>query len=513
MRLRPLFTALALLVLATLLEPQISLNAATLISVTLVCIALGILTLRRLPLLGVAALYLALFSMGLLRARGATMVAPGDPSYYIGQMATLAGKVEEPPEPGAFGSVHFILNTNTGKVWCQLREGPGPTSGSVIEVRGRVEAPLPATNPGQFDWKAHLARQGTHSLLKGRSWRILSHPGFLDRLLNGVRGNIQSASAHYLAPPDAALLNGLLLSARTELPVDLNDAFQRTGAVHVLSVSGLHLAALGLFLNFLLTRVLPARQGLRVTITLVVVWLFAFAAGGAPAAVRSALMLSVVLLAPLLRRDAEPLHSLAFAALIILLQNPLALFDPGTQLSFVACTGLILLIPPLEFLYFSWEPEMRRLPQLLRWLKLLLAASVIAQLATWPLVAWHFNLFSVGAPVANIPLALLSEWLLLAGLMAVPLGFVPLIGPLWWWVLAVGLKLLRWLAYGLAAPSWVAVSMASPPLWFLILYYAVFWGASLYVRKIAQRRLFAPALANTPFRLPSGSTAPAGHLP
>ncbi len=504
MHLRPLFAALGLVALATLLEPVLpgTLPPLALVILSVLGALTGVFSLRKYPALGILSLLLCVFCLGLLRARDARLPRTGDPSERIGQRVTLIGVVAEPPERGARGSVHFTLTTEAGRVWCRLKSAPGPALGERVEVRGKLEAPPAATNPGQFDWRAHLARQGTRSLLLAQSCRTLAPPGPLARLLSTLRGGVQSATGRYLTPEDAALLDGLLLSVRSELPADLDDAFQRTGTVHILSVSGLHLAALGAFLSSVLTQVLPTRRGVRVGITLGFVWIFALAVGASPAALRSAVMLSVVLLAPILKRDAEPLHSLALAALLILLQNPQALLDPGTQLSFAACAGLILFLPPLEALLLPWEPDHSRLTQAMRWLLLGMTASLIAHLATWPLVAVHFHVFSIISPLANVPLAALSEMLLLAGLLAIVCGYLPLVGPLWWGLIGWGLRLLRWLARSLASVPYAAVSVADVSLWVVLAYYGLFLGAAFYVRPLARRRLFAPVPWESAFRLP-----------
>jgi competence protein ComEC len=505
LRLRPLFAAVALVVLGGIVEPHVPIPALGLAFASGALVLVSVALVLRRGGWGVGLLLGALLCLGMLRTREARTPHPDDPMYRIGQRATLVGTVEEAPERGARGSVHFTLRTETGRLWCRLRSGPGPALGERVEVRGNVEAPPRATNPGQFDWKAHLERQGVRSLLLAREWRSLQPPGPLARLLGTVRGSIQTATAQYLNPEDAALLDGLLLSVRTNLPPDLDDALQRTGTVHVLSVSGLHLAALGVFLSALLTQVFPARRGLQAFLTLATVWIFALAVGSSPAALRSAVMLSVVRIAPLLKRDAEPLHSLAFAALVVLLENPLALFDPGTQLSFVACAGLLAWLPLLETWLFPWEPELGYRASAVRWLFASLAASVVAHIATWPLVARHFHVFSVIAPVANVPLAALSELLLLAGLLAIACGLLPVFGPLWWGLIGWGLRILRWLALSLAAPAWSAFNLVAPPLWLILTYYALFFGAARYVRPLLRRRLFAPQPVEPAFGLPPGS--------
>jgi competence protein ComEC len=105
----------------------------------------------------------------------------------------------------------------------------------------------------------------------------------------------------YLKTNDAALMNGLLLSARSRLPAPLEEAFARTGTIHVLSVSGLHMAVLATFLAWAF-RLFAAPRPAAGLAGIAVLWLFALASGGSPAALRSALMASLVLAAPFVRR-------------------------------------------------------------------------------------------------------------------------------------------------------------------------------------------------------------------
>jgi hypothetical protein len=156
-------------------------------------------------------------------------------------------------------------------------------------------------------------------------------------------------------------------------------------------------------------------------------------------------------------------------------------------------------LPPAERALLAWEPGMDRLALLLRGAGLAFVVGVVAQAGSWPLTAYHFNLFSLIALLANPPLVLLTEFLLLAGLSAVLLGFLPALvtGPLWWAV-GMGLALLRVLALGFAAVPGAAVSVASPPPVFLFIYYALLWGIAPRVNRLVLRRtLFAPGPPNT----------------
>jgi competence protein ComEC len=147
-----------------------------------------------------------------------------------------------------------------------------------------------------------------------------------------------------------------------------------------------------------------------------------------------------------------------------------------------------------------------------RWVLLAFVAGLVAHLGSWPLVAFHFNLFSVVAPSANVLIAPLAEGLILIGLAAMALAWVPFAGAGFFvLLLAPGLRLLRALTLCFAAPPWAAVSTASPPIWLLLVYYALLWGLAPLVReRVLRKTLFAPGPPAAPgaARAAGGAVAP-----
>ena len=279
---------------------------------------------------------LLLTSMG----RMATVSAPGpqDAAQWHGRPSLwVNGQIASDVEENGRGDLTFTLAVSeindyerrysaNGLVHVTLH-GIGPVErpaiGDRLWLHGRLTEPLPATNPGGFDYAAYLKRRGIFSTLSIRGPNDLRRVGpgeggsLWERMAGGIRATVLRATAAHLNPSDAALLNGLLLSVRANLPADLSDAFARTGTVHLLSVSGLHLATLAIFLVWAFG-LLSAPRPLANLVSIAILWLFALASGGSPAAVRSAVMATLVLAAPLVRRRPEPLHSLSAAALLIL---------------------------------------------------------------------------------------------------------------------------------------------------------------------------------------------------
>jgi competence protein ComEC len=372
--------------------------------------------------------------------------------------------------------------------------------GDAVWLRGRIALPDDVRNPGGFDDRAFLARRGVHSVLvvrrpeDVRATEAGGEAAPIARLADALRRSVLRAIVAHMGADDAGLLSGILFSVRAGLPADLQDALSRTGALYILSVSGLELSALAGVVVLILTRTGVPRRAAGAGAACIV-WLFVLAAGGASGSERAAILLTVLLLAPLLRRTAEQINSLAVAALLILAREPLALYDSGFQLSFATLAVLLLYAPALERLWLPFEPGQSRRERAGRGILSALLAGAVAHVGSLPLVACYFNQLSFIAPLATVLIAPLSVGVLLAGLATVMLSaLVPaaLAAPLWA-LLAAGLHLLRTLVFTLAAVPCAAVSVASPPPLLLITYYALLLIAAPFLRRWALRKaLFRP---------------------
>src|SRR2546422_3000915 len=202
-----------------------------------------------------------------------------------------------------------------------------------------------------------------------------------------------------------ALVTSLLLGDDGAIGPQARDDFARSGLLHVLVVSG---AQAGLLLGSVLWR----GRALRVptldasVAAAAITVFFALMTGWVPSVARAAIMALIGLAAPLLRRGQDARAALAFAALALLVSQPLLLFDAGFQLSFAATWGLVYVAPVLA----------TRLSGLPRALRSLFAMTAAAQIAVVPLLAYHFLQISVAGFVANLAL-------LLPGAVLLPPGF------------------------------------------------------------------------------------------
>ena len=515
--LRPVFALLTALILGIVAASVVPLPLPVLLAGMAVLLILSVLPTRQFAAGKIVCLLTAFALFGMFRAEQATRVARDDVSRLIGGPSLwICGTIDSAVEskPSSFGggdTYSFVLDVQAIDDYQQHQTASGrlkvaafavptqPQTGDRVWVRGKLELPLPATNPDGFDYKAFLYRQGIHATLAARREGDVRRIGRatvppLTQAASAVRGVVERRVRSHMSPDDAALLLGMLLSERSRVNADLVDAFTRTGTVHILSVSGMHVAVVAALLLWLF-RTLTVPKKAAHALCIPAIWLFALAASGGgsnPPAFRAALCATIFLLAPLLRRNAEPRHSLAFAALVLLIIDPLTLFDPGAQLSFATVGTILIWGPVLERLFYPWEPGMRRPARFSRAVICALCIGIVAHLGSWPLAAFYFHQFSVVAPLANIPVSLLADSLLVSGLLCCAVPFLP------WWLIAQGLSLLRIVALSFAAPSWAAFSVAAPPAPLIFAYYLLVGGLAAVARHhiLAPRRLFTPAASS-----------------
>ncbi len=298
--------------------------------------------------------------------------------------------------------------------------------GDLLEVSGKLQ-PIPGAGyPEQFDYAAML-------WVRGINRRIFTTPQHIQ--WRGNEGNpimalsFQAASwtgeqlAARFSPRIAAVLSSLLIGLRSNIePQDL-EAFKNTGTLHVLAVSGMHIALIYGVLMWLMGAV-PWRIPSFVTLTFVAVciWSYACISGFSASVSRAALMCSVMLLGKGIKRNSSLANNLSATAFILLLWEPRLLMDAGFLLSCSAVAGILMFQPLFE----------RRQPdhKIAKSLWNLLSVSLSAQLGTLPVSLYYFHQFAAYFLIGNLLIIPLSTVALFGGLLFLPFCTVPYIGNL-----------------------------------------------------------------------------------
>lgn len=219
-----------------------------------------------------------------------------------------------------------------------------------------------------------------------------------------------------------AVVAAMALGDRSALTKELKETYSKTGASHVLALSGLHLGIIYALLSMLVV----GRRWQMITqvATLLSIWAFVFLTGMSASVVRSAIMLTVYALLALGHRQKMSVNTLAFTAIVMLLVTPKALFDVGFQMSFMAVFSILLFVP---LFYRPFSAEYLMTHRAVSWLWGIVAVSVAAQIGVAPLIAYYFGRFSCYFLLTNfivIPAATLILYLALGTLLIPSLGVV-----------------------------------------------------------------------------------------
>ncbi|MTJ07376.1 ComEC/Rec2 family competence protein [Anabaena sp. UHCC 0204] len=302
----------------------------------------------------------------------------------------------------------------TGRLYVTvpILQSTGLYPGQQIAVTGFLYKPTAASNPGGFDFQKYLRQEETFAGLIGRQINILDDErpwGWWQ-----VREKIGRSQASSLGVPEGPLVSAMVLGGKAvDLPYDIRDLFVKAGLAHALAASGFQTS---LILGVILQLTKRANKATQITLGGLGLITFLFLSGFQPAVLRAVIMGFAALVGLALERNVKQLGSLLIAATLLLLFNPLWIWDLGFQLSFLATLGLIV--------------SASAITQRLDWLP-----PAIASLISVPLAATIWTLprlleFSSVIPIYSVPLNILTTpFISIVSIGGMISGLVSLISP------------------------------------------------------------------------------------
>ncbi len=264
--------------------------------------------------------------------------------------------------------------------------------GNRISIKTKIIGHKKPNNPNQFDYGNYLKNKSVlsqvslskseieiSSVLDRNIWFYASN--FRERIINNLKKN-------GFRQQELQVANALILGQQQEIDKDILQDYQFAGAVHILSVSGLHVGYIVLFLNFILG-FLPKKRNFNVVrfiLIFISLWAFAFVSGLSPSVIRSATMFSFIAGALCLGRENDMFYTLIVSLFFILLFEPSFIFDVGFQLSYVSLFFILWLNPLLSKLYYPSNKITKTFWDIL-------TVSVSAQIGAFPLSIYYFHQF------------------------------------------------------------------------------------------------------------------------
>ncbi len=397
----------------------------------------------------------------------------------------------------AVGKLQLLSDSSqwvSAKVLIRFQELLPLRYGKHLTLTGVLHQPQSKRNPGGFDYQAYLSRQGIVGIIDTKGLlRIGEQGGFpplrwiealrlrTERLIDVIYTKPEVENSLLEPSLHAQLLKGILLGKRSDVPTETLDLFRNSGTFHVLAVSGLHVGLVAMFcyFGFSLFR-LP--QKILCLLTIMAVLIYACLIGFRPSVFRASLMAILFLCATLIDREADLFNLLGFAALVLLLLNPLQLWDVGFQLSFVAVASIVYFVPkmekPLHRLWESTEDSVltKFRNATIKWMILSYLVTFAAQIGTGPLIAYYFfRAYPLGIIVGPFAVGLVSL-IVAVGMASVCIGFIwlpfaKLLGILNYAIITLFLTLI-----GLFGQIWGVVKLTPPTFGLFVIYIAFCLG-------------------------------------
>ena len=316
------------------------------------------------------------------------------------EVAYEAVVMSEPVEKPKTMAVDILITGNGQKLKCYLYKDDRSKAlriGDGLKVQSKIN-PNSDWYSGNFNYRRYLEIHGFSGNTFVSSWKwqkaqvSLSGISRLERsklFFLKLRSSILDRIRNYQSADAYAVVAAMALGDKSALTKELKDVYSITGASHVLALSGLHLGIIYTLLSLLIR----GRRWQMASQLLIIlsIWAFVFLVGLSTSVVRSAMMLSIYALMSLGHRDKMSVNTLAFSAIVLLIVNPLSLFDVGFQMSFMAVFAILILYPLFEGV-FSQEFLMSH--RIVRWVWAMVTVSCAAQIGVAPLIAYYFGRFS-----------------------------------------------------------------------------------------------------------------------
>lgn len=356
-------------------------------------------------------------------------------AYFNCEHVTIQGEVISPVKVNQYGQKARI------RIWAVARD----SSWIPVQAKGLLYAPKDQDSLTWAQYDTVLARVSVRDMrsrypdyLAWLKRQGIQHALYADTLiaqgralhLNSVAHNIQSNLSKQLKSllPESSTSSvaaAMFLGDKQALAPELREEFAAAGLSHLLAISGLHIGIVFLLLNLLLAPLHIFRHGQRIKniLILLVLLIYMLITGASPAVVRAVLMFVTILLFRIGYQRYHMLNLVAIAALIQMAFKPGVVHEIGFQLSYCAVLGIVCGLPYFEKIFPSTHP----------WLKKIYAwigVSIVATLATLPLVLLHFGQFPTYFLLANLLVSGLAFPLVLLGFLATICCYIPILNEL-----------------------------------------------------------------------------------
>lgn len=348
----------------------------------------------------------------------------------IKEVNRIKGVVVEELKPNEYYSKFIVkidsLNhqKSSGKILVYFSKKNKDTMqiGNIVTFQSEIKPIAKSFNPNTFDYSNYMENQNVFHQIKcfEQDYYIGETIKNFNYYVNYLRQKlVHSFDAHHFSLKTKSIVNALLLGQKKQIDSETLNDYKNAGVVHILAISGLHIGIIYFFLNFVFSFLNRFKNGKTFKLILIVVllWIFALISGMSASITRAVTMFSLIAFGNFLNRKNSVFNAVATSFLILLVYNPLNIFDVGFQLSYAAVVSILLFQPFYKKFYFSKN-------KIVVYITDLFLVSITAQIGVLPLMMLYFKQVPTLFLLANLVVIPIATAILILGIIALCLNFV-----------------------------------------------------------------------------------------
>ncbi|SDF29137.1 competence protein ComEC [Thermoanaerobacter thermohydrosulfuricus] len=377
---------------------------------------------------------------------------------------TINGKVYEVKEYEGYAK-YIVKPPKLPKVLVTQYGGKYPSEGDIVSIRGIISIPQKATNPGGFDYKLFLKKKGIYAVMRVQGYAVdivgKGNLNFIEKVIYAAKQKTEVNYINSMPERDAKFVISIFLGDKLVDDETLGQ-FRTAGISHIISVSGMHVAIITGFILYMLSLFNIRRY--KVPIIIIVLTFYAILTGANPPVIRAALMASIALIGTTYGKKHNSINSLSFAAFVILIFNPLMLWDVGFQLSFVATLAILYFYKPIREKLSMLNPQIRDL----------VALTLSAQIGTIPFTMYYYHYISIISLLSNIVIVPLANIAVVLGFLSAMIGLI--FPPLSYFINYINIPVVEAILYITKLFNsfpYASINTIVPPLYVIVLYYGI----------------------------------------
>lgn len=289
----------------------------------------------------------------------------------------------------------------SGKVLVRVFRKKVFSYGDKLFLEGLLYRPF-SFSKNEFNYRDYLKHQGIYSILSVKKSGVIENLGEsrgnpLKSFAFKIRHRMERVITKNLSFFSSSILNAIILGRRQNLPAYVRDALIKSGSVHIIAISGLHLGIVA-FITLAILKIIRVPRKPRYILTIFLLIVYSVLTGARIPVVRAMVMAIILLFGYFLEREVNVYNSVSLAVLAILAVNPWQLFEISFQLSFLSVISIVFLTPKIKSLF----PARLYKKTLLRFLILAFSVSAAAWLGLMPLIAHYFRIITPISVLANM---------------------------------------------------------------------------------------------------------------